>query len=94
VDVPGGVVYLRRSGSTWRIAAATRGTLTVEYPDDRPGRPETVRLRAPNADLTVRLSQIEVNATLDRKVFEVEVPRDATPISLDELRRAGPLGAS
>ena len=26
-------------------------------------------------------------------VFDVDVPRDAAPLTLDELRRAGPLGA-
>ena len=49
----------------------------------------------PNAngtDLTLRLSQLEINMPLDAAVFEVEVPADATPLTLDELRRAGPLG--
>ena len=44
------------------------------------------------ADLTMQLSQVEINVTLAREVFDVEVPRDAVPLTLEELRRAGPLG--
>ena len=34
-----------------------------------------------------------MNTTLDNSVFSVDVPKDATPLTLEELRRAGPLGA-
>jgi hypothetical protein len=47
-----------------------------------------------SADLVVRLSQVDVNVPLEPAVFQVDVPDDATPISIEELRRAGPLGAS
>jgi hypothetical protein len=40
----------------------------------------------------LRVSQLEINTTIDSKAFEIEVPRDAVPLSIEELRRAGPLG--
>jgi len=89
--------YLRRGGSRWQIAAATRGAMTVTYADYAGGRPSTIRLRAESggrttADLTLRLSDVDVNTTLDPKTFDVDVPPHAVPITLDELRKAGPLG--
>ena len=44
-------------------------------------------------DLRLALSQVEINVALDPIVFTVIVPAGAQPIGLDELRRAGPLGA-
>jgi hypothetical protein len=46
------------------------------------------------ADLTIRVSQREANVPLENAVFSVDVPKDAVPLTLEELRRAGPLGAS
>jgi hypothetical protein len=72
----------------------------VEYADFQGDRPGTVRLRtasSPNgaaSDITLRLSQVDVGGTVDSKVFEIEIPPDAKPITLDELRRAGPLGGA
>jgi hypothetical protein len=94
-----GAVYLSRAGDAWRIAAATRGPLTVTYADYAGTRPSTVRLRSTSdgratADLTLRLSDVEINTTLDPKTFDADLPARAVPITLDELRRAGPLGGS
>ncbi len=47
---------------------------------------------AANTDLTIRLSQVEVNEPIDPAAFSVEVPSTATPITLEDLRKAGPLG--
>jgi hypothetical protein len=90
-------VYLDRTGGRWRIVAAVLEPYTVEYPEwtgDRPGR---VRVRTKagagtSADLSVGLSQVDINTDLDPAAFEVDVPADAAPITLDELRDAGPLG--
>jgi outer membrane lipoprotein-sorting protein len=41
-------------------------------------------------DLTLALTQVETNVALDAAVFRVEIPRSATPITLDELRNARP----
>lgn len=91
-------IYLQQVNGRWRMAAASRGPLTVHYTEFATDRPSTVRVRtapvAPGAaaDLSLKLSQVEINVALAPKVFEVEIPRDAAPLTLDELRRAGPLG--
>jgi hypothetical protein len=73
--------------------------LTIEYSEPSAGIPRVVRLRssaaaegAVDADLTIRVSELETNSTLDPDVFSVKVPDDALPLSLEELREAGPLG--
>ncbi len=97
VSFPDGAVYLRRNGDSWEVAAATSGRLTVTYSDYAAGRPSTIRLRAESgarasADLTLRLSDVDINTTLDPKTFEPDLPAHPIPLTLDELRRAGPLG--
>ena len=88
--------YLRRSGDGWEVAAATLGGITVSYADYASGRPATVRIRAGSnaaaADITLRLSDVDINTTLDPRTFEVELPDRPVPLTLEELRRAGPLG--
>jgi hypothetical protein len=90
-------VYLDRPGGKWRVVAAVLDSYTVEYPEWTGDRPARVRLRTKDgasatADLSVGLSQVDINTDLDPAAFEVDVPADAAPISLDELRDAGPLG--
>jgi outer membrane lipoprotein-sorting protein len=97
VDLDTGTAYLKHDTGAWRVAAATRESITLVYGGEQAGRPETVRLRATDgartlADLTLRLSQVDVNVPLGDAVFRLEVPPDADPMTLDELRRAGPLG--
>jgi outer membrane biogenesis lipoprotein LolB len=92
-----GRLWLRRINGAWRLVAAARDNLEVRYDEFASGRPAAVRLTATGSnandtDLTLRLSQLEINIPLDAAVFEVEVPPDATPLTLDELRRSGPLG--
>jgi hypothetical protein len=81
--------------------------LRVDYADFRDGRPQAIRLTADEApssggegdraggsvDLRLELSQVEINTTLGPEAFTVTVPADAVPITLDELRRSGLLGA-
>jgi outer membrane lipoprotein-sorting protein len=91
--------YLRRADGRWQMAAATRGSITATYADYANGRPATIRVRADSAgrttaDLTLRLSDVETNTTLDPKTFEADLPQHPIPITLEELRRAGPLGGS
>jgi outer membrane lipoprotein-sorting protein len=95
----GSTTYLRRADSGWRLVASTDNGLTVEYRDFVGWRPTTVRMwrtasrsgeRA--TDVTVKLSDVELNVTLEADVFRLDVPSDADPLTLDELRRAGPLG--
>jgi len=44
------------------------------------------------AELSLTLSQIELNTSLGLQAFTIEVPPDTHPITLDELRKNGPLG--
>jgi hypothetical protein len=90
IDTGGATLWLRQADGRWRIAASTRESLAVHYSDFGAPRPATVRIRVSagqGADLTLRLSDVEVNVPLDPAVFELEVPSDATPMTLDELRR-------
>ena len=95
VDTGGPTTYLRREQNVWRVAAATRPPLTVLYSGFVNGRPAALRVVSsgtPRADLTVRLSDVNLNVPMDAAVFAVDVPAAAQPLTLDELRRAGPLG--
>jgi hypothetical protein len=93
VDTATAAVFLRQVDGRWRIVAARRDRLQVEYAEIQSGRPTTIHLRSGDtSDVTLKLSDVEVNTPLEPAVFELEVPKDAEPITLDELRRAGPLG--
>jgi len=100
-------LYLHRQarGAPWRLLAAVNreadvATWRAEYRDFGTagavnGLPQTVRLASVGSnqfDLRLTLSQIAVNETLDGRAFSVQVPADAVPITLTELRTAGPLG--
>lgn len=94
-------VYLRQAAGGWQMASATRGALAVTYDDYAGGRPATVRIRATSADrvtadLTLRVSEVEINTTLDPRTFDItpDLPPQPVPLTLEELRRAGPLGGS
>src|SRR5262249_27181041 len=93
----GATLYLEpRKGNTgpvWQIRAAHRAGWQIEYPAWSGNFPGSVRLQSDQpalmVDLTVGLSQIETNKDLEDAAFTVNVPRDADPITLDELRNAG-----
>jgi hypothetical protein len=90
-------VWLRRVAGAWRIAASARETLELRYAEFASGRPSTVRVRTvpvqgAATDLTLRLSQLELNVPFGPDVFELEIPPDATPLTLEELRKTGPIG--
>jgi hypothetical protein len=98
IDLEGGAtMYLSRMG-TWQVRAARRGGWEVEYPAWQGMFPQIVRLQSlsqptvANVDMTATLSQIEVNVDVDPAAFTVDVPASASPLSIDELRDAGPLG--
>ena len=97
ITLPDGVVYVRKNAGAWEVAASTSGPVTVTYADYASGRPSTIRLRAEtqgrvSADLTLRLSDVEINIPLDPRTFNAELPEHPVTLTLDELRRAGPLG--
>ena len=99
VDLAGGVTaYLRQEGDRWRIRAGTRERLTIEYTDFEQDRARRIRLRmagnatAAAADLTLELSQVDTNVAIDPRAFSVVVPAGTAPLTVEELRRQGPLG--
>lgn len=101
VDVGGEPTYLRRIDRRWRVGGATRGPVGIVYADFKGGLPATIHLRSdspsgasakPVADITLRVSQLEINTAIDPQAFEVTIPSSALPLSVEELRRAGPLG--
>jgi outer membrane lipoprotein-sorting protein len=94
VTTGGATTYLRQIEGQWRIVAATRQGLTVLYSEFSSGRASALQLEAPvsKANVAVRLSDMDLNLPLEPSVFEVNVPAAAEPLTLEELRRAGPLG--
>jgi hypothetical protein len=99
IDLSGGAAaYLQRDKQAgWFVRAAAREELTITYDSGGHGAPPSVRLiadrsRGSTSDLRIDLSQVAVDQKLGPEVFAVRVPADATPISLKELREAGPLG--
>jgi hypothetical protein len=96
IDLEGGAtMYLQRMGA-WRVRAARRGGWEVDYPAWQGAFPQTIRLRSvnepANVDMTATLTQIEVNVDVNPAAFTIEVPASVSPLGLDELRQAGPLG--
>lgn len=95
----GGVVFARRAAAGWRIVAGVAHPFVVEYPGRERGGMWPARVRIsrdlPGGDrveLTIGLSQIETNMSLPAEAFTVDVPPTAVPMTLEELRQAGPLG--
>jgi hypothetical protein len=88
-------VYLRRDGSQWQLRAAKRDRWQIEYTPGTGSFPQAVRLISTNPDvrvgITAALSQIETNQTIDPSAFTVDDKKDLMPITVDELRQAGPL---
>jgi hypothetical protein len=99
-------VYLRQDHGAYRIVAGRIGGLDVRYGRFEGGMPRDVGLQSASAfagdrghspqhvalDLALTLSQVTTNTPIKPAAFQVDVPRDAVPLTLDELRRAGPLG--
>jgi hypothetical protein len=99
-------VYVHRDSPTapWRVVAAVhRGSGATswrsEYRDFQTGGPPdglpaTVRLTSIDRkqfDLRLAMSQVELNVALDADVFRVQMPPGTEPITIDELKRSGPL---
>ena len=92
-------VFLRQIAGRWRVGAARRGALTVAYADfaararRRPcgsGRRRDGTPRRPISSL--RLSQSGDQSAARRRGVRGRRAARRAPLTLDELRRAGPLG--
>lgn len=89
----GGTIYLRRIGGAWRIVAGRYGGLEVDYAAFQGDRPSQIVLRGTDLNLALALDQVEMNGDLPRdELVALKIPDGVTPLSLEQLRRAGPLG--
>jgi hypothetical protein len=89
----GGTIYLRRAANAWRIVAGRYGGLEIEYAAFQGDRPSRVVLRGPDLSLALALSQVDVNGDVPRdQLVALKIPDGVTPLSLEQLREAGPLG--
>ena len=94
-------IYLNRhpQSAPWRLAAVVHQDGSTpewrtEYANFVDGLPRTIRFVSSNRDrfnLRLELRDIELNPALGPDAFQVKIPASATPITLEELRRAGPL---
>jgi hypothetical protein len=103
IDLQGGAtLYLQRSSSragssdlAWQVRAARRDGWQIEYTAGQSTFPQSVHLLSNSpkvqVDLTAGLSDVEANVDLDAAAFRVNVPPDAKPLTLEELRQSGPL---
>jgi hypothetical protein len=94
-----GEAFIRTRGPQMRIVAARARSFLIEYPDEVASGPWPRRVRISRqmpgdqgVDLTIDLSQIETNITLPPEAFTIDVPPGTMPMSLQQLRAAGPLG--
>jgi hypothetical protein len=94
-------IFLHRDAppAPWHLVATIHrasGTdaWRAEYREFQDGLPRSIRLVSADGrrrfDLRMALSQVDVNAAMGDEVFRVDVPPDAAPITIDELREAGP----
>lgn len=92
----GGTTWLRSTNGVWRVGAVVRPPLEIRYEEFASAHPSRIRIRttpdgaAKRADITLNVSDVDMNVPLEPEVFRVEVPDDAVPITLEELRRALP----
>jgi hypothetical protein len=96
IDLGGeATIYLQRIANAWQVRAARRAPWEIEYDQWLGGLPRVVRLRtlqgqAP-VDATLQVSEVETNVDLPATAFTVAVPPNTAELTLEELRRAGPL---
>lgn len=90
-------LYLRRSAGQWRVRAGEFDGLTIDLVEFGPAFPADLRIvsdagAATPVNLRVRVSPpIRVNDAVNEELFTQQPPAGATPITLDDLRAAGPL---
>ena len=94
---PERVAYLRMVQGRPVVVAADYGSWHVDYAQHANGFPRAVRVRRaprdgePAVDITARVEQLEVNTPINPRAWSVDVPSDADPMTLDELRSIAPL---
>jgi hypothetical protein len=97
---PERVAYLRLQNGQPRLTAADYGTWHVDYSAHTSGFPRVIRIRSTpgpgspgegGIDITARIEQLEVNTPINPRAWTVDIPSDAEPMTLDELRSIAPL---
>ncbi len=91
-----GRMFLEQRDGQWRITHGFTGGLVVDYSDIRGDWPRALRItteagRTPAVSLSLTIDQIDVNLPREAKDFVVKVAADAAPMTLEDLRAAGPL---
>jgi hypothetical protein len=83
----------------WRLVAlisggSARPAWRTEFRDFEGDLPRTVRLVSSDSrrfDLRLALSQVELNTPLPAAAFDVKISPSTEPMTIEELRRSGPL---
>jgi len=91
----GETLFLELIDSAWRVRGARTPVFTITYDELGPVRPIRLTIRGAGevaAEVRLRLSQVEINTELGPEAFDVQVPADAEPLTLEELREAGAMG--
>ena len=101
---PERVAYIRTAQGRPVLVAADYGRWHIDYSQHASGFPRVVRVRSAEAlasasakatadrvDITARVEQLEVNTSINPRAWDVDVPSDADPMTLDELRSIAPL---
>ena len=97
---PDGEVFADVRDGRLRIVAARSRSFLIEYPSVAGASgmwPSRVRISRElpgdqGVDLTIDLSQIETNTAVPAEAFTINVPPGTLPMTLQQLRAAGPLG--
>jgi hypothetical protein len=91
-------VHRDRDEDPWRLVAvqhhASGSVWRAEYRDFVNDLPRSIHLiSTPSSrfDLRLALSNIELNVALGPETFHVQIPPGTTPLTIEELRNAGPL---
>ena len=101
---PDRVAYLRLQQGQPVVVAADYGPWHLDYSEHLSGYPRVLRVRRlrqgvgaqgrdgeATTDVTARVGELEINTTINPLAFTLEVPADADPMTLDELRSVAPL---
>ena len=91
---PERVAYIRMQNGQPVLTAADYGPWRVDYSAHASGFPRVVRVRRAGdtaIDITARIEQLDVNTQINPLAWVVDVPSDADPMTLDELRSIAPL---
>jgi outer membrane biogenesis lipoprotein LolB len=98
---PDRVAYLRLQNGQQVLTAADYGPWHVDYSAHAGGFPRVIRIRSSalgprslgegGIDITARIEQLQVNTQINPRAWSVDVPSNADPMTLDELRSIAPL---